>query len=87
MQQRKMKPTNYLELKGDKKHPKLIKTCWQVAETSPWSDFKRLCDAYFKFVTEIADFFIVREAMFHVLSVLRWAGGVLSSYRKQQQAL
>ena len=58
-----------------------------MAETSPWSDFKGFCDACFKFVTEIADLFIVREAIFHVLSVLHWAGGVLSSYKKQQQAL
>lgn len=58
-----------------------------MAETSPWSDFRRLCDAYFRFVTEVADLVLVREAMFHVLSALRWAGGVLLSYEKQQRAL
>lgn len=47
-----------------------------MAETSPWSDFKWLCDAYFKLVTEIADLFMEREAMFHVPSALHWAGGV-----------
>lgn len=35
-----LKTCFYLELKGDKKHPKLIKTCRQVAGTSPGSDFK-----------------------------------------------
>lgn len=58
-----------------------------MAETSPWSDFRRLCDAYFRFATEVADLVLVREAMFHVLSVPRWAGGVLLSYEKQQRAL
>lgn len=48
-----------------------------MAETSPWSDFKWLCDAYFKLVTEIVDLFMEREAMFHVPSALLSAGGVL----------
>lgn len=74
----------YLELKVGKNHPKLIKYFGR-SKTSPRGDFTGNY-AYFRLVSEIADLFMAREAMFNVTS--RCPGQVCAlSQNKQQQTL